>query len=336
MSFERPISFKDALDDCELWGADPSLFLGNGFSMAWDPERFAYDALLDGATDELSEEINEIFSHYDTSNFELIMHALEDARAIAKIYKADPTFRTELRNEIDKLRDALVNAVHQHHSSDASAVTSAQSTSCAKFLEPFEELFTTSYDLLLYWVINRSGTLRAKFKDGFGNSGRGTPLLWTKPRREQTTHYLHGALHFVERSSGDIEKLQWTGAQPIMDLVRDLLEVGDIPLIISEGLSEKKKRRILSNPYLRRCWQALISNDRPLFVLGFSFGDQDAHIIEAVVRSRTPELYVGLHAGGRGRIKDALDLAVAERAKSRTLPTLRITYFDANTINPWS
>jgi hypothetical protein len=38
---------------------------------------------------------------------------------------------------------------------------------CVEFLNPFSKIFTTNYDLLLYWVIIKS---RGKFGDGFLNA----------------------------------------------------------------------------------------------------------------------------------------------------------------------
>src|SRR6202166_380479 len=299
MSFDKPISFQDALADAALWrNCDVVLLAGNGLSIAWDASRFGYQKLLEGVWSSLTPELQEMFEHFGTVNFERVMHGLEDAHSVSGTYGASNALLSRLRDAVSEARSALVNAVHLHHPDDPSEVTEAQFIASRRFLRPFRQVFTTNYDLLLYWVINSRLYMQERFQDAFTNRGPGTTLLWSEGR-PQTTHYLHGALHLVRRDKDDLEKLQWTAGKPIMTHVQELLNAGSVPIIVSEGESRAKEELIRNIPYLASCFSALRQTSDPLFTFGFSFGDQDSHIRKAIVSSKCPELYVGLHGGGR-------------------------------------
>jgi hypothetical protein len=344
MRFEEPLSFKDALDDAGRWSVGPpALFAGNGLSLEWNQENFAYDSLLGETSSTLPRVVREVFKRFGTVNFEAVIRRIEDATTVAEIYGRVPDFRSKLtdfqarlQEDLAQTRDAFSHALRLHHPDDASMVAAPQRRAFSSFLTNFSELFTANYDLLLYWVMNGNKSLQNRFKDGFVSSGLGTPLIWSTRSEKQTTHYMHGALHLVRRDSGELEKLPlgMTG-MPMSAVVRQNLIAGLTPLIISEGKSELKLARIRADAYLRHCYSALSRIEVPLFVHGFSFSEQDAHICQAIVESQCPEIYVSLHSR-EDLLREAVEHMILARGKrGKTHPSLRVTYYDAMSAHPW-
>lgn len=341
---EKLLSFKDALNDAERWSVGPpALLAGNGLSMEWDHERFGYENLLDEAASTLPRVVREVFKRFGTVNVEAVIRGIEDARTVAEIYGRVPDFRTKLQDfrarlqeDVAQARDAFIHALRLHHPDDANMVAASQRRACSSFLMNFSEVFTTNYDLLLYWVISGNKSLQNRFKDGFVNSGPATPLIWNGRSEKPTTHYMHGALHLVRRDSGELEKLELGGTGvPMSAVVRNNLIAGLTPLIISEGKSELKLARIRVDAYLRRRYSTLLRIEVPLFVHGFRFSDQDAHICQAIVESQCPEIYVSLHSR-QSLVRDAVERMVSARGKrGKTHPSLRVTYYDAESAQPW-
>ncbi|EAH4671551.1 DUF4917 family protein, partial [Campylobacter jejuni] len=66
------------------------LLLGNGFSMAYDKNRFSFTSLLQSAIDngiiEENSNIHKIFKNNNTSDFEEVVKILENTSKILKIY----------------------------------------------------------------------------------------------------------------------------------------------------------------------------------------------------------------------------------------------------------
>lgn len=81
-------------------------------------------------------------------------------------------------------------------------------------------VFSTNYDLLLYWILMRNNIV--EHVDGFGreieNPGEFVPpeeqvwteLRWGKNREKQNVFYVHGALPFFD-TGVDIVKEEYTG-----------------------------------------------------------------------------------------------------------------------------
>jgi len=57
------------------------LLLGNGFSMAYDPDIFSYNALHDFVTNMEDKDLSTILSVIETRNFEVIMQHLDNFSA---------------------------------------------------------------------------------------------------------------------------------------------------------------------------------------------------------------------------------------------------------------
>jgi hypothetical protein len=283
----------------------PALLLGNGFSRAYNNDIFDYRALRDAA--HLSSRLAEVFDAVDTSDFEQVMRRLDEASTLAPIYGAPDRCCTAMTSDIDTVREALIETLHEHHPEGAHILDEAESENCAAFLKNFSRIYTLNYDLLLYWVIVQH--LRSQFQDGFWYS------TWNGPRASgQNVFYLHGALHLYDTGVA-IRKLARGDESTILAGLAFRLRAHEYPLFVSEGRSEQKLSRIRSSVYLQDAYEHLEANKRPLFIYGFRFGSNDRHIVDAIARSTTPAIQVCLHSDDSRRAKER----VTERGKDLAL-----------------
>ena len=138
--------------------------------------------------------------------------------------------------DYESLKNALVAAITGTHPGTPGEVGEARLLSSVEFLKEFTNVFTTNYDLLLYWalLIDRP----YPFKDGFGRNAD-TPaeyVVFVEPNTDDKFIYLlHGALHLTT-VDGEVRKFVWksTGI-PLKDQVSDALENKQYPLVVSEG-----------------------------------------------------------------------------------------------------
>ncbi|WP_317950377.1 DUF4917 family protein, partial [Campylobacter jejuni] len=87
------------------------LLLGNGFSMAYDKNRFSFTSLLQSAIDngiiEENSNIHKILKNNNTSDFEEVVKILENTSKILKIYTQDERLCEQLSNDSEKLKNFL-------------------------------------------------------------------------------------------------------------------------------------------------------------------------------------------------------------------------------------
>lgn len=183
------------------------------------------------------------------------------------------------------------------HPEQVFTVDEAKSKHCADFLREYIDndghIFSTDYDLLLYWVLLRNGV--ENFVDGFGREAENledgvyTPeediewseLIWGKYKSSQNVHYLHGALPLFDEGK-DIIKVEYDGSNYLLDVIKKKIEKGSYPVFVAAGISNEKMQHISHNKYFQYCYDSLCRITGSLVVLGFSFGENDTHIIDAI------------------------------------------------------
>ncbi len=200
-----------------------SLLMGNGFSMAYDRDIFSYNALYDFMASREDDLLKTLFGVIETRNFELVMQQLDTTLALLDAFGSDATLSAKIQEASQKLRDTLLNSVKELHPEHVFKMPEEKSKACAVFLSQFidsgGQIFTTNYDLLLYWVLMREGVSNPV--DGFGremenplevNEGaepEWSDLMWGPNQENQNVHYLHGALHLFD-AGADVVKEQYT------------------------------------------------------------------------------------------------------------------------------
>ncbi len=176
------------------------LLLGNGFSIGCDA-RFRYDSLYAYAKEEgLSGRAQAVFERLGTNNFEGVLRALDDTAFVAEVYGlapgAEPT--PTITDDAEQIKRVLVSAVAGRHLDLPSDVPDEKKAACVEFLTPYYNVFTTNYDLLLYWV-EMHGLDVLKGRDGFrappGNPDAPYLEFHERVGGEKGIFFLHGALH---------------------------------------------------------------------------------------------------------------------------------------------
>lgn len=325
-----------------------NLLLGNGFSVAYDPNIFTYNALYD-FIDKLDDSVlSKLFAAIKTKNFEIIMQQLGTFLAILDAFNAEHALREQINGASQKLKKSLLDAINELHPAHVFAVPEDKSIACANFLRQFLDskghIFTTNYDLLLYWILMRQVKGHG---DGCGyellNPSEvavgdvpefSTELIWGETLSKQNVHYLHGALQFFD-TGADIIKEQYDGAGYLLANIGKRMDKGEYPIFVTAGNGDEKLAHIRHNQYLSYCYDQFSKLDGSLVTFGFGFGDYDEHIIEAINKAahidnnQPPQLqsiYIGTYTD---KDKNHIE-GIAHKFHIKKVHT-----FDASTANIW-
>lgn len=271
------------------------LLLGNGFSMAYDSEIFSYNA-LHGFIEKLDNELlSKLFEIIKTKNFELVMQQLENFSELINAFGTDDNLKSKVTDAHSLLKHALINAIKELHPEHVFEIPDEKSASCASFLSHYLQgggnIFTTNYDILLYWVLMRNAL--DNHVDGFGrdleNPGafvkeedmEFSELRWGNNKDKQNIHYLHGALPFFDTGI-EVIKEEYKNSNYLLENIEARLNNKEYPIFVTSGDSDEKLTHIMHNRYLSFCYEQLTNIEGSLVTFGFNFGASDHHIIDAI------------------------------------------------------
>jgi hypothetical protein len=291
-----------------------SLLLGNGFSMSYAPDIFSYNALYGFAEKVNNPLLKELFRVIDTHDFERVMQQLDTFISLGDVLGIDPALKTRIEVARNDLKRSLIDAVRSLHPEHVYTIPEAKCASCIEFLQLFLQskgsLFTTNYDLLLYWVLMRGGLPSI---DGFGRDREGpdeyvppeeleySELRWGRNADGQNVHYLHGALPLFDTGI-EIVKEEYAEGY-LLEQITKRIEKDDYPVFVTAGDANQKLTHIRHNPYLQNSYEALAALRGSLVTFGFNFGRQDTHIVDAIQRAakqpkpnRLWSIYIGAYS----------------------------------------
>ena len=298
------------------------LLLGNGLSInVWD--RFAYGQLFDGARDHLSATDLRLFA--GRTNFERVLAELSTAIRVCEIAGLDAT---KLYNRYRSIQVALGHAIRQVHPIWSQVPKDPTLLTIRDVMEEFELIFTTSYDLLVYWAMGCTRRF-APFRDHFqyGSRHEFDPERVRDNERDIPVYYLHGALHLVVSGTGVTWKqtLTWshTVLQQFGQPIRDDPQAR--PLLVTEGSAREKLITIESNAYLRHAFDALRTCEDPIVLFGSRLGQQDGHLVGAM--SENPHRPVAISMRKRAK----RELLHEQSRIWRRLKAERVYFYDAAT-----
>lgn len=272
------------------------LLMGNGFSMAYDHNIFSYNALYDFIEKLDHPSLTKLFQVINTKNFELVMRQLDNFIEIARAFEIDQKMIDLLITAHELLQKSLIDAVSALHPEHVFEVPEDKSKSCFKFLSEFLDnegfVFSTNYDLLLYWVLMRNESKQAN--DGFGKehlnpveTRRGIEdaeygdLNWGKYKQEQKVFHVHGTLPIFDTGT-EIEKEVYRERNYLLTNIKARMNSKEYPVFVTAGNGIEKLKQIYHNRYLTFCYEKLSSLKGSLVSFGFNFGEFDYHIIEAI------------------------------------------------------
>jgi hypothetical protein len=306
----------------------PTLLLGNGFSTnLWD--QFRYKNLFEQA--DLDAAVKALFDELDTSNFETVLECIHHARLTAGAIGQDTA---EIETLYGTVRDALyatVRALHVAWSQFPDPACRAIVTA----LHQHRAVYTTSYDLSLYWSTMRVKPLKTvdfmwndgnTFSPGNCSKSRGIPI-----------YYLHGGLHLWVEEDGTSGK--WSNSKRGGLLGRGAPNptgkqlpdegTGDArqPLFVSEGDSRSKVRTIHRSEYLTFCLDSLKEDDSDTVVFGHSLSSQDQHIVEALNAGPDRRLAISIYPHQSSTAIAAEKVRIRQQIRDG----IEVVYFDSET-----
>ncbi len=267
-----------------------SILIGNGASMAVWP-KFGYSSLFDVAATRtrprrLAKRDINLFSKLETMNFERVLESLEVARIVNIALGLSkrgiaPCYR--------RIQAALAEAVKFVHI-PWSAVDNAILLKIRNGLGEYPCIFTTNYDLLVYWAILSQGH-GSGFKDLFWSATFDPGDVLVRDNSSEVL-FLHGGLHLYTNEHGKSCKKR-------SEIGWNLLDQFDksrtqLPLIVSEGTSNAKMDTIVRSPYLWFAYRRLMRIVGPVCIFGHSLGQSDAHIVKAISRPQVDTIAVSV------------------------------------------
>lgn len=355
-------SFQQALDNAQGYN-QKHLLLGNGFSIACVPSIFTYQSLFNEADFHNKSQIRKAFEILNTTDFEVVIHALEQSGKLLEGYDDKQSFlAAQMIADAERIKDILIQTIAENHPASPNDINDAKFIACSNFLSNFltcGKIYTLNYDLLLYWTLMFNiNNPQSKISpcDGFGrdtfiSSGEievSDYVTWQgiSKAKEQNVHYLHGALHLFDAGK-DLQKYTWidTGV-PLVEQTRLALQADKFPIFVSEGDSDNKMDRITHSAYLfhnYKSFSGICSSThyrKPanscLFTYGVSFSENDSHIFDCIKTGTLQHLFVGIYGNPESDnnqmiIKRALELGQNRSDNFK----LKITFYSADSANVW-
>lgn len=326
---------------------DFHLLLGNGFSMAYDSTIFSYNALHSFIENMEDEDLSKILAVVETKNFELIMQHLDNLAALIDAFEGGERLKEKIEAASVKLKSSLLEAVKSLHPEHVFTVPENEVKACAEFLNLFlargGSIFSTNYDLLLYWILMRAGEIN--HTDGCGRDALNfesgidpaeinwSELFWGRNKERQNVFYVHGALPFFDAGS-EIVKEEYTYSAYLLQNISARMDNGEYPIFVTAGNGNEKLAHIRHNQYLSFCFDKLSEITGTLVTFGFNFGAYDRHIIEAINRAakngrkefpKLVSVYIGVYSDADKKHIEEIE----------HLFKVKIRIFDAKTVDVW-
>lgn len=313
--------WRDVREQCQWTG----LLVGNGASCNVWPG-FRYRSLLEeaqalGDERQLTREDLAIFSALRTTNFEMVLASLQTAACVVRALGQD----TEaIRRRYQSIQRALAAAVHRMHA-PYGRLTDETLWQLQEAVSPYERVYSTNYDLLLYWAIMHDN--RAVLRDYLWSGGAtyfdiAQTKLYPGPG---AILYLHGGLHLVRMPSGATKK-PTKERGTLREQFGSSIEDGCTPLVVTEGTADDKLASIRRSDYLSFAYEQLAQHQGPLVIFGHRLSGADEHIARAIRESEGAwPIAVSL--------RKADDLTIIERKveQHKRLGREHLIFFDAAT-----
>jgi uncharacterized protein DUF4917 len=281
----------DVLAERDDWNA---LLLGNGLSRSvWNG--FGYPSLFDKA-DALTVPDRKLFQALETRNFERVLAELASAIRMAEVLGQDPSPFLNRYKSVQLALGMAVQAVHVKRTK----IPEETLLRIGLVLQQQEYVFSTSYDLIIYWAMHAVGY--RGLCDCFWCDDNSFDIAECDiPARRTPIYFLHGALHLVVMGSGVTRKLVHRNLETLLDQFGKPLD-GDQqvrPLLITEASAQHKLQGIEGNDYLAHALDQLGKCDLPLVVFGSELSEQDQHLVDALNRNPSRPVAVSVRKEGK-------------------------------------
>lgn len=336
------LSFDEALGRAEEIHKKTHLLLGNGFSIAARPESFRYGRLLEEADlDVLSVSGEGLFANEETTDFEAVIRALRTTARMIDFYETrDRKLAKRLVADAESLKGVLAATLANKHPDYVGAISDDEYQAVRRFLGHFERFYTLNYDLLLYWALMQDFEPQVRHDDGFRADPDDPDAPWVAwndyNQYGQNVYFVHGGLHlYVDRAT--LRKLTFKRTDvPLMGQIRDQLDDGVFPLVVTEGTSEEKHAAILRHGYLAKSLRSLASCEGSLFIHGHSLDPNDRHVLRGIIEGKFKALFVSLYGKPNSRANQAIRRRAVALAHERPeRKPLSVEFYDADSAAVW-
>lgn len=273
---------------------DGSIVLGNGASRAIS-EKFDYSNLYcEAKKNGFIGLETKIFEYFGTNNFEYILRMLWDSLHINHALRNENKLISEAYINV---RNSLLKSVKEIHIPHSAV--SKYFDSIYNFLMGFQNIVSLNYDLILYWATvyaNKNTNLGLWFKDCFISEGyflqnidyfrKPYPKRVNSAKGFSLIFYPHGNLILMADIDGNERKIKRNHLK-LLDKLGDEWDKNDsIPIFVSEGNTELKRRRILDSTYLRFVFYKVLPHlGEKIVFYGWSISDEDIHILEQIAKN---------------------------------------------------
>lgn len=351
------ISFQDALAMTN--GQKRHLLLGNGFSIALFPQIFAYKSLLENSDFSNLEESRQVFELLKTTDFEEVIHALKTSSIVIQAFTKDNKLTKTMGSHAEQIKNLLIKAIANNHPKHPGEITDEQFDFCRKFLSHFiastlpkniiGNVYTVSYDLLLYWVIMHNNIfekgidkLILNIDDGFRASEEKPDaeyVTWSGLSDSQNIRFIHGGLHLFD-DGYDLKKFCWerSGGVPLITQIELALDSNQYPLFVSEGSSIEKLKKIRhSHISLQSALKSFSKIGGNLFIYGYSLADNDDHIINLIPKNIVTQVFIGVYGDqNNDRNKLLIKKAMGLSARRKGRNELAIHFYNSESAPVWN
>ncbi len=318
------------------------LLLGNGASRAvWGS--FKYRSLYEEAKEagRIDPSLTRLFSSFGTNDFEYILKLLSQTKRANRILRIRDVDTARLYKKLQKTLIDTIRDIHPKHEQVKSLLLPM-----AEFMKRFKTVLSLNYDLLVYWaMLEGNDTYGTWFKDGFVDEGRfdnDYGILREPHQAEDATlvFYPHGNLILATEFLGDEVKLSRSGEKYVLDEILNIWEERDhIPLFVSEGGTEEKLQAIRRSSYLKTVYDCEVdTNNDSLVVYGWSFRDEDEHILKGIVHGGVDRIAVSVHtsSGNAQSFCEAIEHKINKMHYTlRKKRKCKIFFFDSESDSVW-
>ncbi len=275
-----------------------SLLLGNGSSIAVD-DCFNYSSLYEESVrlEHLTGNVQAVFDKFGVNDFELVLRRLWQAKLVNEALELP---RGEVENAYEEVRQSLISTVRDTHVTYDEARDHLEPI--YKFMQEFDFVISLNYDLVIYWAAQYGNrTLGRWFKDCFQPSTFRSDWEALRepygPDGATLYFYPHGNLVLCREGFSSERKIQTGNCDNLLEAILNKWETDNLaPAFVCEGTEENKRDAISSCNYFERVFfEVLPSLEDTLVVYGWGFGDQDAHIIKQIAKSRVNKVAVAIY-----------------------------------------
>lgn len=316
-----------------------NILLGNGASIAID-DRLSYRSLYRRVCESgnLDDELIGMFDYFETSNFEFIMRLLLEASQVNEALAIDDD-KTKIYYH--QLRDTLIGTIRDIHPTYQSIEHFL--LPIANFLKGFRTVLSLNYDLIVYWaMLTGNEDFGCKwFKDCYvrGEFEKDFHYLY-RPLSPATgatlVFYPHGSLFLATDIYGNEEKLSRNENEFLLDTILNRWTEKDyIPLFVSEGTTTEKFHAITRSNYLNTVYDSILSKrEGSLVIYGWSMGEQDEHIINAIDNRDITEIAISVHTANP-QCESYCTMVEERFARTHNLKNVNILFFDSECEDCW-